>query len=1288
MNRKPHTLNARGLIAAAVAAASGSALAEQAGRVSFVTGDVRATATDGSVRSLARGDIINTGDKINTGAGRLQLRFTDGGFVSLQPNTVFGVDQYLYANKPPEETSLFFSLLQGGMRTVTGAIGKVNKQSYKVRTPVATIGIRGTEFRARVNPKRTVVSVGSGFVNVSNERGNITAGAGQNIEASLTTGPRMTNDEADVNATGPEGEREQYVAEDSEDQREQRQAEQLLADGNNEELANLLNPDGTPHPVPTYIDNVSLPNGSGYSLTTTDGNGGIVTVNGLTATFNPTTGAISSLTVPGTSPTNPQAIVIEAPPGASFSPGTLQFVNNKRFGNIGFGEITDGSTTDNTLGIFPSSVAPGEYFSYMMAVPSAPSFTSGKASYSLQGGSAARLDRGETTGKLEHFNFDVNLLTARASIDMLISSATVAEGGFGDISVSGSGLNLSPGLSTFGFTSGLSTSGAFCGTLGCSTEISGFFVGGGSQAAATYNIQRSGSSITGYAALGQSKYTDQQTGSYSILMPNGSDALLDTIIRDSGGRLISYANCSDGCYYSFDSGTLQFSNVGHSGDIYWGEYTNGEGTFFYSTSGAGEGAALSASEFQAYIVGPQSTPSFSGTAHYTVQTGSGTRPRLNGGTTTGTLDHFNLDINLGSALAAVDLQVTLAGETFNASESGLSLFGSSGQFSLSDISTFSNGDLCSGGCYTDITGFFSGTAGDKLGTAYYISDGETYSITGTAVLGHGGNITPDPVANEPETGYSLLTVAYGEGGFSYYHAATLAASFNSDNTIANLTSSQGCEGVYCPQFEPGTLKTVSQGSTTNLRWGEYTNGSADYYEIAGLPDFLSSTEFVGYIIGKQLSSAALDGNASAVYTLQPGSATRSYGGAASATGAKLDSFVIKLNLFAGLADLAATFSAVGSLDETVTVSGSRVSLPLLGMGLKNGNLVDSYPGLLQLSNGLSVASSQQSEIGGFCYAITCSANILGILAGDSSEIGVSYNISGNGTIVGVAALAQAGPPSTATDTSLESGGGYVLVADRGSEVILSNADPYNDFVATANFDQETGALQDVTVPGSEGPDTLLNGSSATLSDTGTYKTLHWGRLSGAGVVVGYNKNTITLGDAAGPTTGNIHYVVGTLTDPQSWHALNHGFQGATASYSVVNNGSTTPTDSAGNTGTLNSAKLTLTLDYLPSVAVELDVSMGGNNYFATGSNSMAYVGSGPFNPSTAAAATFNISNMATTVNSQICSGSCASTSVHGFFSGSQAQQAGMSYSIVDPTAATTITGAAALKADTLVPAGG
>ena len=144
---KPALLSGRGLLATFVGLLlTGQVLAETAGRVNFVVGEVSAISSDGSRRVLGRGDLVNSGECLETGKGRLQIRFTDGSFISLQPNTVFGLDNYAFNKAKPNEGTLLFNFIRGGMRTVSGAIGKVNRNNYRVQTPVATIGICGTSY--------------------------------------------------------------------------------------------------------------------------------------------------------------------------------------------------------------------------------------------------------------------------------------------------------------------------------------------------------------------------------------------------------------------------------------------------------------------------------------------------------------------------------------------------------------------------------------------------------------------------------------------------------------------------------------------------------------------------------------------------------------------------------------------------------------------------------------------------------------------------------------------------------------------------------------------------------------------------------------------------------------------------------------------------------------------------------------------------------------------------------------------------------------------------------------
>jgi hypothetical protein len=131
---------------------------------------------------LVKGAEISNGDTIRTGdGGRAQVRFSDGALISLQPTTEFRVDNYEFSNQPTGQEKGFFSLIKGGMRTITGLIGRSNRDNYKVTTSVATIGIRGTEYTAGLNSggDELIVHAGEGLVEVCNSTGCVLLAAGE-----------------------------------------------------------------------------------------------------------------------------------------------------------------------------------------------------------------------------------------------------------------------------------------------------------------------------------------------------------------------------------------------------------------------------------------------------------------------------------------------------------------------------------------------------------------------------------------------------------------------------------------------------------------------------------------------------------------------------------------------------------------------------------------------------------------------------------------------------------------------------------------------------------------------------------------------------------------------------------------------------------------------------------------------------------------------------------------------------------------------------------------------------
>lgn len=206
MNTQPtFRLNRQAMIAAVISAAFPLTTLGAAARVEFAVGGVSALAADGQERALTKGAEINAGDTIQTVDGRAQLRFSDGGYISLQPNTRFKVEEYTFNGKADGSEKGFFSLVKGGLRAITGAIGHTNKNTYRVNTPVATIGIRGTEYLAQYDTE-LLVKVGDGAVYLLNNNGDLILYKGQVGQVGGPNDkPKYSNNELSVGAAGPTG---------------------------------------------------------------------------------------------------------------------------------------------------------------------------------------------------------------------------------------------------------------------------------------------------------------------------------------------------------------------------------------------------------------------------------------------------------------------------------------------------------------------------------------------------------------------------------------------------------------------------------------------------------------------------------------------------------------------------------------------------------------------------------------------------------------------------------------------------------------------------------------------------------------------------------------------------------------------------------------------------------------------------------------------------------------------------------------------------------------------------
>lgn len=172
------------LLPLACLVAASPAQADVAGYVQFVNGDVQITNPAGQTRPAQKGDAINEGDTLTSAQkASAQIRMQDGGIVAVRPETKLKFDQFVFAGKEDGSEKSFFSLFKGGFRAVTGLIGRINKQNYRITTPAATIGIRGTDHEtfvitpdsplAQVAPTGAYNKVNIGETYVATEKGTI-----------------------------------------------------------------------------------------------------------------------------------------------------------------------------------------------------------------------------------------------------------------------------------------------------------------------------------------------------------------------------------------------------------------------------------------------------------------------------------------------------------------------------------------------------------------------------------------------------------------------------------------------------------------------------------------------------------------------------------------------------------------------------------------------------------------------------------------------------------------------------------------------------------------------------------------------------------------------------------------------------------------------------------------------------------------------------------------------------------------------------------------------------------
>jgi hypothetical protein len=139
--------------------------AAMVGEATLVIGVARLISADGVERSVERGTAIRVGDRIETGAGgHVHLRFVDGARLSVRPASRLQVENYSRASDAGALTAIKFRLDEGVVRSITGAWGEAERDRFRLNTPVAAIGVKGTDFVVKSDGETTLASVYAGAI--------------------------------------------------------------------------------------------------------------------------------------------------------------------------------------------------------------------------------------------------------------------------------------------------------------------------------------------------------------------------------------------------------------------------------------------------------------------------------------------------------------------------------------------------------------------------------------------------------------------------------------------------------------------------------------------------------------------------------------------------------------------------------------------------------------------------------------------------------------------------------------------------------------------------------------------------------------------------------------------------------------------------------------------------------------------------------------------------------------------------------------------------------------------
>lgn len=164
-----------------------------AGTLTKASGNITVLSETTQQIVLTDGDAICTGDRIIAGSNsQAKITFSDGATLHILQSSEISIDDYQYFSVSPSQSHSTVSLIKGDIRSISGAISKINPAQYAIKTPVATIRVIGTDFLVTHLPENsngllmgTYTKVISGEVSVASEFGKVLLRAGESSHVLL-----------------------------------------------------------------------------------------------------------------------------------------------------------------------------------------------------------------------------------------------------------------------------------------------------------------------------------------------------------------------------------------------------------------------------------------------------------------------------------------------------------------------------------------------------------------------------------------------------------------------------------------------------------------------------------------------------------------------------------------------------------------------------------------------------------------------------------------------------------------------------------------------------------------------------------------------------------------------------------------------------------------------------------------------------------------------------------------------------------------------------------------------